>query len=189
VKRLFIALTGTLALLLTGCSGLLSGGGGNPPPPPNNLTVAPASATLRGGDTQSFTAQAKGGAVAANWSVNGAAGGNAANGTISAVGLYTAPEFPPASSAITIGAVQTSDSTKTASSAVTLENPVPQITAATPMSIQVGAFNLTVSGAHFANGATIYFGTTALTTTRVSSVQLTASGTATTGQSGAFPSR
>jgi len=184
VKRHFIALSGTLALLLTGCSGLVSGGGGNPPP--SNLVVTPPSATLRGGNTQSFAAQVKGAAVAVNWSVNGVAGGNAANGTISATGLYTAPEFPPASNAITIGAVETSDSTKTASSAVTLENPIPQIATATPMSIQVGAFNLTVSGAHFANGATIYFGTTALTTTRVSSTQLTASGTATTGQLGSI---
>jgi len=186
VKRELIAVSGVLALLLTGCSGLVSGGGGNPPPPPNNLTVAPASATLRGGDTQSFTAQVKGAAVAVNWLVNGVVGGNGANGTISAVGLYTAPEFPPASNAITIGAVETSDPTKTASSTVTLENPVPQITTATPMSIQVGAFNLTVSGVHFANGATIYFGTTALTTTRVSSTQLTASGTATAGQVGSI---
>ena len=186
MKRELIAVSGVLALLLTGCSGLVSGGGGNPPPPPNNLTVAPASATLRGGDTQSFTAQVKGAAVAVNWLVNGVVGGNGANGTISAVGLYTAPEFPPASNAITIGAVETSDPTKTASSTVTLENPVPQITTATPMSIQVGAFNLTVSGVHFANGATIYFGTTALTTTRVSSTQLTASGTATAGQVGSI---
>lgn len=186
MKRQLIAVSGVLALLLTGCSGLVSSGGGNPPPSPSNLTVTPASATIRGGDTQSFTAQMKGAAVAVSWSVNGVAGGNAANGTISAVGLYSAPEFPPASNAIAIGAVETSDSTKTASSAVTLENPIPQITTATPMSIQVGAFNLTVSGARFANGATIYFGATALATTRVSSTQLTASGTATTGQVGSI---
>jgi len=185
VKRLFIAFSGTLTLLLAGCAGLVSGGGGNPLPP-NALVVTPASATVRGGDTQSFTAQVKGAAVAVNWSVNGVAGGNAANGTISAAGLYTAPEFPLASNSVTISAVETSDSTKTASSAITLENPIPQITMATPMSIPVGAFNLTVSGAHFANGATIYFGTTVLTTTRVSSTQLTASGTATAGQVGSI---
>jgi len=34
--------------------------------------------------------------------------------------------------------VETSDSTKTASSAVTLENPIPQIATASPMSIQLG---------------------------------------------------
>jgi uncharacterized protein (DUF1800 family) len=185
VKRLFIAFSGTLALLLAGCAGLVSGGGGNPLSP-NTLTVTPASATVRGGDTQSFTAQVKGAAVAVNWSVNGVASGNAANGTISAAGLYTAPEFPLASNAVTISAVGTSDSTKTASSAITLENPIPQITTATPISIPVGAFNLAVSGAHFANGATIYFGTTVLTTTRVSSTQLTASGTATAGQVGSI---
>jgi uncharacterized protein (DUF1800 family) len=182
VKRYLIAVIALLALLLSGCTALVNSGGGNLPP--GQLIITPASATVRGGDTQPFAAQINRKAAAVNWSVNGVANGNAANGTITAAGLYTAPEFPPASNAVTIGAVETSDSTKTASGAVTLQNPVPQITSATPMSIQVGAFNLTVNGAHFANGATIYFGTAALTTTRVSSTQLTASGTATTGQVG-----
>jgi uncharacterized protein (DUF1800 family) len=186
VKGHLVAVSGVLALLLTGCSALVNSGGGNPPPPLSQLTVTPASATVRGSNTQSFAAQRMGAAVAVNWSVNGVTGGNAANGMISAAGLYTAPEFPPASNAVTIGAVDTSDSTKTASSAVTLENPIPQIMTATPVTIQVGAFNLAVNGVHFANGATIYFGTTALATTRVSSTQLTASGTATTAQVGSI---
>jgi uncharacterized protein (DUF1800 family) len=189
VNRRLVAVIGCLALPLTGCLGLVSGGSGNtgnPPPAPGQLTITPPTATVRGGDTQNFAAQVNGAAVAVTWSVNGVSGGDAANGTISAAGVYAAPEFPPASNTITIGGVETSDSTKTASSAVTLANPIPQITTATPMSIQVGTFNLTVSGAHFANSATIYFGTAPLTTTRVSSTQLTASGTATTGQVGSI---
>jgi uncharacterized protein (DUF1800 family) len=187
VKRHFIAVTGVLALLLAGCSGLTSLGSGNPPPPPpGQLVVTPASATLRGGDTQTFTAKLNGSAVAANWSVNGVAGGSATTGTISAAGLYTAPEFPPSPNSITIGAVESADATKNANGSVTLNNPIPQITAATPMTIQVGAFSLTVNGAHFANSAAIYFGSTALSTTRVSSTQLTATGTATAGQVGAI---
>src|SRR5207249_1955095 len=166
-----------------GCSGLTNAGGGNPPPA-GQLVVTPANATLRGGDTQPFTAQLNGTAVAVTWSVNGVAGGNPSTGKISAAGAYTAPEFPPSPNAVTIGAVETSDSTKKANSSITLENPIPQITTATPMTIQVGSFNLTVNGAHFANGAAIYFGTTALLTTRVSSTQLTAAGTATAGQVG-----
>jgi uncharacterized protein (DUF1800 family) len=183
VKRHFIAATGVLALLLAGCSGLTSLGGGNPPPP-GQLVVTPANATLRGGDTQSFTAKLDRTAVAVSWSVNGVAGGNATTGTISAAGLYTTPEFPPSPNAITIGAVESSDSSKKANSSITLDNPVPQISTAAPTSIQVGTFTLTVNGAHFANSSTIYFGSTALTTTRVSSTQLTATGTATAGQVG-----
>jgi uncharacterized protein (DUF1800 family) len=186
VKRQFIAITGLLALLLSGCSGLVTSGGGGNPPPLNQLVVTPASGVIRGGDTQVFTAQINGKTVAATWSVNGVAGGNATSGTISATGVFTAPEFPPAANGITIGAVETSDSTKTASSAIALDNPIPQITTATPATIQVGTFNLAVNGAHFANGATIYFGTAALTTTRTSSTQLTASGTATAGQVGSI---
>jgi uncharacterized protein (DUF1800 family) len=186
VKRQLIAVSGLSALLLAGCAGLTSGGGGNPPPSVGQLTVSPSTATLRGGDTQTFTAQLKGAPVAANWSAGGAAGGIASVGMITAAGLYTAPEFPPSPNAITISAVETSDPTKTASSVVTLNNPIPQISSATPTAIQVGAFNLTVNGAHFASGATIYLGSTGLTTTRVSSTQLTATGTATSGQVGSI---
>jgi uncharacterized protein (DUF1800 family) len=139
---------------------------------------------LRGGDTQTFTAKIDGAAAAVSWSVNGAAGGNASVGMITAAGAYTAPEFPPSPNAITIGAVLTADSTKKANSTITLNNPVPQIATVTPMSIPVGAFNLTVTGVHFASGATVSFGSTALTATRVSSTQLTATGTATSAQVG-----
>jgi uncharacterized protein (DUF1800 family) len=183
VKRNFIALCGILALLLAGCTGLTSGIS-HPSVAPGQLVVSPSSATLRGGASQTFAAQINGAATAVTWSVNGVAGGNPATGMISAAGVYTAPEFPPSPNSITIGAVATADSSKTASSSVTLSNPVPQITSISPTSIQVGTFNLTVNGAHFANGATISFGNTTLTATRVSSAQLTATGTATSGQVG-----
>lgn len=183
MKRHCKAVTGVWALLLAGCSGLTNVGGGNPTPS-GQLLVTPANATLRGADTQPFTAKLNGTAVAVTWSVNGVAGGNASAGTISAAGLYTAPEFPPSPNTITIGALETSDSTKKANSSITLDNPIPQITTATPTTIQVGSFNLAVNGAHFANGAAIYFGTAALVTSRVSSTQLTATGTATAGQVG-----
>jgi uncharacterized protein (DUF1800 family) len=184
VKRNFIALMGVLALLLAGCTGLTSSGGGGNPPPPGQLAVSPASGTMRGGDSQTFTAKINGAVTAVNWSVNGVAGGNASVGMITAAGVYTAPEFPPSPNAITIGAVATADTSKTGSSAITVNNPVPQIASIAPTSIQVGAFNLTVNGAHFATGASISFGGTTLTATRVSSTQLTATGTATSGQVG-----
>jgi uncharacterized protein (DUF1800 family) len=186
VKRIWIAQTGILALLLTGCTGLVKSGG-TTPPPPGQLSVTPASATLRGGDTQPFTAQTNDGTIPAlAWSVSGVAGGNASMGMISASGVYTAPQFPPAPNTITISATETADASKTASSAVTLENPTPQLVSLTPTSIPVGAFTLTATGSNFATGATILFGTTTLTTTRVSSTQLTATGTATTGQVGSI---
>jgi uncharacterized protein (DUF1800 family) len=183
VKRNFIVLFGILALLLAGCTGLTNGIG-HPSAAPGQLVVSPSSATVRGGASQTFSAQISGAATAVSWSVNGVAGGNATTGMISAAGVYTAPEFPPSPNTVTVAAVATADSSKTASSSVTLSNPAPQITSISPTSIQVGTFNLTVNGAHFANGATVSFGNTTLTAIRVSSTQLTASGTATSGQVG-----
>jgi uncharacterized protein (DUF1800 family) len=182
VKRNFIVVAGILALLLTGCSGLVNNGGGNPQP--GQLLVTPSSATMRGGDTQTFSASVDGKSSAVSWSVNGVAGGNATVGTITAAGFYTAPEFPPTPNSITIGAVETSDATKQASGSITLENPIPKINSIAPPSIPVGSFDLTVNGVHFANGATISFGATVLAATRVSSTQLTATGTATSGEVG-----
>jgi uncharacterized protein (DUF1800 family) len=184
-------LTCLLALAMAGCVGGISGGSGPKTPQPQNgqLVVSPTTATLRGSDTQSFSA-AEGGATttpAVTWSVNGVAGGNASLGTISAAGLYTAPEFPVAATDLTITAVETADATKTASSAVTLDNPIPQVTTIAPASIPVGAFTLTVNGAHFATGAKVQFGSTVLNTTRVSSTKLTATGTAASAQVGSVP--
>jgi uncharacterized protein (DUF1800 family) len=187
VRRICIAQTGVLALLLTGCTGLVKSGGGATPSQPTQLSVTPASATIRGGDTQPFTAQTSdGSAPALAWSVNGVAGGSASTGIISASGVYTAPQFPPTPNTVTIGAVETADASKTASSMVALENPAPQLVSITPTSIPVGALTLTASGSNFAPGATILFGATALTTTRVSPTQLMATGTATTSQVGSI---
>jgi uncharacterized protein (DUF1800 family) len=187
VKLTWTALIALLSLSLAGCVGGISGGTKTPQQPQDGqLVVSPASVTLRGSDTQSFSASEAGAATPATvtWSVNGVAGGNTTVGTINAAGLYAAPEFPPTSGALTITAAETADATKTAASAVTLNNPIPQVATITPASIPVGAFTLTLNGAHFATGATVQFGTTALKTTRVSSTTLTATGTATSTEIG-----
>lgn len=180
VKRIAICLTGILALFLTGCSGLLSSEWA---PQHAVVTVTPSVGTLRGGTAQSFTAAATG-APAFIWSVNGAIGGNAAVGTISPTGQYLAPEFPPAQNSVSITVTEASDSSKSATATLTLQNPAPQVAAISPASIPIGAFSITVTGAHFAVGAAIDFNGVALSTTRVSSTQLTATGTATTSQVG-----
>lgn len=183
VKLISLSLTGILALVLCGCAGLVSGS--HPPPPPIQLTISPPSATVQGTAMQQFTAQVSdGSSPALTWSVNGVAGGTAATGTINATGLYTAPEFPPAPNSITVGAAETAKTAIESSVPVMLDNPVPQITSVSPTQIPVGNFTLTVSGAHFATNATILFGATALTTTRASSTQLSAAGTASSGQIG-----
>ena len=185
MKRISLSLVGTLALLSAGCGGLGSSQNQPPPPPQTQLTMNPPSATIAGDDTQQFAAQASdGSSPVLSWSVNGVGGGSATTGMISTTGLYTAPEFPPTPNKITIGVSETATPTIKTSGAVTLDNPVPQISSLSPTQFPVGAFTLTVSGAHFATNAVVLFGTTPLTTTRTSSTQLSATGTATTAQEG-----
>jgi uncharacterized protein (DUF1800 family) len=186
-----MAATGVLALVVGGCAGIgstKSSGPTNPNQPPAQqaaLTLTPSTAAVRGGATQTFTAKTSDSSTPTlTWAVNGTAGGSAATGTISTAGVYTAPQFPPTTNLVTVTATETTDSNATASSAVTLENPTPQISSVTPSSIPVGNFTLTINGSNFATGATLMFGTTALTTTRVSATQLTATGTATSAQVG-----
>lgn len=94
-------------------------------------------------------------------------------GTISSSGLYTAPGSLPNPNTATIKAVSAVDSTRAATSDVTVWNPTPVISSISPASL-AGSFTLTVVGSQFVNGAQVLFGSTALTTTFVSSTRLIA---------------
>jgi len=185
LKRSALILLSALAVLLTGCAQTYFPGGSNGAGA-FALTVSPGTASIPGLNQQQFVAKFGDGSKppAVNWMVNGVAGGDATNGTIDASGLYTAPEFPPTVNSVMISAIIPTDSRKTGNSNVTLDNPVPVLTSITPSELKLGAFTLTITGAHFAQGATVFFGAIALTTTYVSSTQLTAAGTATTAQIG-----
>jgi uncharacterized protein (DUF1800 family) len=181
VKRLAWVLLSIFAIYLSGCAEASFPGG----PQGYSVVVTPASATLPGLTTQQFTAKANDGSrPTLAWYVNGIPGGNATYGSISPTGFYTAPEFPPALNSIKVTATDTVNTSKTGSSAVTLDNPIPVLSTVTPTVINVGSFTLNLTGLHFAPGATVYLGSTALTTTVLSSTQLTATGTATNAQVG-----
>jgi uncharacterized protein (DUF1800 family) len=176
-----------LALSAIGCA--KSGSGPASTAPQASISLTPVTATVRPGDppTQFATVVTGTSDTAVAWSVNGIAGGNATLGTISATGEYTAPASLPASPASNVVSVQAalvSAPAVQASSAVTLLNPIPVITSVSPQMIDQGAFTLQVSGSEFVNGAQVMFGATTLTTTFVSSTQLSASGTATSSQVG-----
>jgi uncharacterized protein (DUF1800 family) len=186
VNRSKLFLLCCAAWFLAGCATVV-GNGSRPGPPPFSLTITSASTSIQGNTTQQFSATANDGShPSLTWSVNGVAGGDAVHGTISATGLYTAPEFPPSPNSITIAATVTTDSTKSGSLAVSVLNPTPLLSTVSPLSIPVGSFSLALSGAHFAQGATVMFGSVALTTTWVSSTQLTATGTATSAEVGSI---
>jgi hypothetical protein len=89
------------------------------------VTVAPSSAILAPSQQQQFTATVTGSSnTAVTWQVNGARGGNATVGTITASGLYTAPGSAP-STAITITAVSAANSADSASASVTVSSSSP----------------------------------------------------------------
>jgi uncharacterized protein (DUF1800 family) len=185
VKR-FALLMLAAVVLLDGCAqAILPGDPAAGGPGLTALTVTPSGATIPGVAQQQFTAKTGDGSKpAVNWSINGIAGGNATIGTIDANGMYTAPEFPPAPNSITISAVETSNTSRLGNASATLNNPVPQLTSLAPLSVPPGTFTITLNGLHFAQNAVAYMGATALTTTYVSSTQLTATGTATSAQEG-----
>ncbi|MGD0545097.1 MAG: DUF1800 family protein [Candidatus Acidiferrales bacterium] len=167
-----------LAIMLSSCS--LTPG---TPPGPGTLTISPTTADVRAGSTQQFTPSVT--TKPLTWSVNGVVGGSVATGTIDTSGNYTAPTTLPSPNTVTIEAAETAMASVNSSSAVTLWNPIPQITSISPSPINVGAFTLTISGSGFVNGATVSFGGSTLMTSFVSGTQLTATGTASTSQVGA----
>jgi hypothetical protein len=104
-------------------------------------------------------------------------------GTITSTGAltatYTAPASVPSPNTVTIAALVPNHKGLTASTITTLLNPVPQLSSATPPQIDSGNFTITLNGNNFVNGAVVNMGSTALSTTFVSSTKLTATGSVT----------
>jgi YD repeat-containing protein len=89
------------------------------------LTIDPTSAQIRTEGTQQFRAFAQGGAaIAAFWEVNGARGGSASAGTISADGLYTAPGVVPSPPSVTVTARDKDDVSTAVAATVTILPPI-----------------------------------------------------------------
>ncbi len=173
--------------LWTGCGGGMNIGanGGAGTSTSNGVKVAPADSSVRVGDTLQFAAIVTGNDdQSVTWSVSGVASGNATVGTIDAQGMYHAPKSLPTPNTIKIQAVSVADKTLSASTAVSLENPIPVPQSVSPTFLPVGAFTLNVGGTNFVPGAKVLFGGTALATTLVSPTQLKATGTATAAQKG-----
>jgi hypothetical protein len=94
-----------------------SGGG------PVTLTLTGAASVTLGSSSQ-YSATVSGSAnTAVKWSVNGVAGGNATDGSISAGGLYTAPSTAPQPSTVTIAATSVANPTVAKSLVTTLVPP------------------------------------------------------------------
>ena len=90
------------------------------------------------------------------WNVNGVAGGNGTTGTITATGLYTAPQNLPAQTAATIEAVSQADGSKTASAQVTIASDVSVSVTPGTADVELGAtrqFTATINGSGNPNRA------------------------------------
>jgi hypothetical protein len=103
------------------------------------VAVSPTSATVAPTKTQQFTATVSYAASnAVTWQVNGAAGGDATHGTISAAGLYTAPTTTPSPATVSVTAVAQADTTKSATASV-------QISASGDTTVPTAPPNLTAT--------------------------------------------
>lgn len=90
--------------------------------PTVTVTVAPTAASVKAGmGTRAFTATVTNAAnTAVTWQVNGVMGGNSTVGTISALGLYTAPRAVPSPATVTVSAVAVADTAQLGSAQVTV---------------------------------------------------------------------
>jgi hypothetical protein len=141
------------------------------------VAVAPASATVRSGRSQTFTATVTGAPNTVTWRVNGVAGGNSTVGMIDASGHYLAPTAVPNPATVTVTAASTASPSSTGSAAVTIVA-MPAISSVSPTTLPAGNFTLTVNGVGFTPGSVVSFDGAAVPTTVNSSTRLTATGNA-----------
>jgi hypothetical protein len=89
-----------------------------------SVNISPTTASLRAAATQQFTATVQNSSnTSVTWRVNGVQGGNSTVGTISSSGSYKAPSKIASLTVVTVTAVSSADTSKSAAAAVTL-NPV-----------------------------------------------------------------
>jgi uncharacterized protein (DUF1800 family) len=173
-QRAGVAFLAVLCLAATGCVGLTK----------QAVTMTPATASVRVGDPQQFSATVNGLMnPAVTWAVNGISGGNSTVGTISANGLYQAPGALPNPNTVTVKSTSAANASIQGTSTITLENPIPVVEALNPTTTGLGSFSIEVTGSNFVQGAAVMFGNTALPTTFVSATELTATGNTSAGGS------
>lgn len=111
-----------------------------------SVSLTPTTASVTVSQTQQFTATVQGSSnTSVNWNVNGVAGGNSTVGTISSGGLYTAPVRVPSPPNVTIAATSIADSTKEASSTVTISPGVAITTSSLPNGQTGSAYSATLA--------------------------------------------
>ncbi len=144
--------------------------------PTVSVSIAPETATLLTGETSTFTATVTGStSQGAVWAVSGVTGGNSTFGTISAAGLYIAPDAPPSPNIVTVSATSEANPNASASASVTITNPVPALSSISPSNLAAGSGDSTISvaGSGFAQQSVVEANGTELATSFASATQLT----------------
>lgn len=117
---------------------------------PVAVSVSPTSANLVTGAQQQFTATVTGTTnTAVTWSLSGAGCSGPTCGTITAVGLYTAPSAIPNPATVTVTATSQADSTKSDQATVTVVAAVAVSVSPTSANVAAGTqrkFTATVTG-------------------------------------------
>jgi uncharacterized protein (DUF1800 family) len=117
---------------------------------PLSVSVAPKTATVLAGDSQTFSATVTGTAnTAVMWSVNGTQGGSTVVGTISSAGVYTAPAAVPSPSSVTVRATSVASPSTSGQATVTVTVPVTISVSPVSASVPLGGtktFAATVTG-------------------------------------------
>jgi hypothetical protein len=132
MRRMFLLLFVLSPVLL-----LASCGTTTPKPQSITLSVSPPAVSVPVGQTQTFTATVTGTTnTAVSWSV----AGGAANGTISATGVYTAPSTVPSQPQVTVTATSQADTTKSGSATVTVTTQSSGPVAVSPAAVAVEVF-------------------------------------------------
>ena len=112
-----------------------------PPPPPSvTVTIAPATALVLLGNTQTFTPTVTGIAdTTVSWSVNAIAGGSPVTGTITTAGVYTAPADLPLVPTVQITATSNSNPTKSATATLTITSDIAIALTPSAIGVELGA--------------------------------------------------
>ncbi len=134
MRRMFLFLLGFgLILFLAGCAST------NPAPQNISVSVSPPAVSVADGQSQTFTATVIGTSnTAVTWSV----AGGAANGSITAAGVYTAPLTVPSPAQVTVTATSKANTSKSGSATVTVTSPSNSTVAVSPSAAVVEVFTM-----------------------------------------------
>jgi uncharacterized protein (DUF1800 family) len=117
--------------------------------------------------------------TAITWTLNGTPGGNAQIGTIVSNSdgsvTYTAPPVVPApNNVVTLTAVSVDNPAVSVNQNISVMNPIPIVTSATPMNFSLGSATVVMTGSNFINGAQVLMNGAPVPTTFNSGGQVTA---------------